>query len=191
MRAPVALLSLLRSRPRSALGAAIVVALGAAVAISGGSGPSTEPRPDAAAESGSPPNRSVRTSVLHVVDGDTIVVSLDGAEERVRYIGIDTPETEKPGQPLECYADEARERNEELVEGTSVGLEFDRELRDRFGRLLAYVEVGGLQINEALVRDGFARTLTIEPNTSRAEQLAILEVDAARAGRGLWGACGR
>ena len=185
MRASRVLISVLRSRPRSALATAVVLALGAFVAVNGTSGPSSESRPEAGGGSDSPRNSSMRAEVLRVVDGDTIVVSLDGTEERVRYIGIDTPETER----LECYADQATQRNAELVEGTTVGLEFDRELRDRFGRLLAYVEVRGIQINEALVRDGFARTLTIEPNTARAEELAGLEVDAGRAGRGLWGAC--
>ena len=189
MRTSQVVISVLRSRPRSALATAVVLALGAFVAVNGTSGPSSESRPEAGGGSDSPRNSSMRAEVLRVVDGDTIVVSLDGVEERVRYIGIDTPETEKPDQRLECYADQATQRNLELVDGTTVGLEFDRELRDRFGRLLAYVEVGGIQINEALVRDGFARTLTIEPNTARAEELAGLEVDAGRAGRGLWGAC--
>ena len=68
-------------------------------------------------------------------------------------------------------------------------LEFDRELRDDYGRLLAYVYVGEEFVNAELVAGGYARTLEIEPNTSRAEQLGRLETEAGAAGRGLWGAC--
>lgn len=127
--------------------------------------------------------------VVRVVDGDTIEVDLGGRVEDVRYIGIDTPESVKPGTPVECFGEEASDANRELVEGERVGLVFDRELRDRFGRLLAYVYVGGTFVNAELVRDGFARTLEIPPNTAEAEALSRLERGAAAAGRGLWGSC--
>lgn len=127
--------------------------------------------------------------VLRVVDGDTIEVSLDGARERVRYIGVDTPESVVPGEPVECFGRRAAAFNERLVAEGRVELRFDRERRDRYGRLLAYVRASGRDVNAELVRRGLARTLTIPPNDSRAEQLARLERDAASAGRGLWGAC--
>lgn len=131
----------------------------------------------------------VEAKVLEVIDGDTIVASIAGEEERIRYIGIDTPETDTSGQVGECYAAEATRLNEKLVGGRTVQLEFDEELRDRFGRLLAYVTADGRRVNEELVRSGSATTLTIEPNTARATRLAELETAAGRAGRGLWGAC--
>ncbi len=136
-----------------------------------------------------PAGHPSRAAVVRVVDGDTIVVELDGAEETVRYIGVDTPETVKPGAPVECFGPEASSLNKRLVEGETVRLAFDRERRDRYGRLLAYVHVGDLLVNAELIRQGVARTLEIEPNTSRADGLARLEAQAGRVGKGLWGAC--
>ena len=132
-----------------------------------------------------------RTSVevLRVVDGDTIEVLFDGSEEDVRYIGIDTPESVAPNQPVECFGHEASDFNAELVEGEKVELVFDAELRDRYGRLLAYVYIGDLFVNAKLVARGYARTLEIEPNTSMAPRLERLEQSAGSAGRGLWGSC--
>jgi micrococcal nuclease len=131
----------------------------------------------------------LRARVLDVIDGDTITVAVDGEAEDVRYIGIDTPEVD-PSIGVECFGDQASDRNEELVGGERVRLVFDDELRDRYGRLLAYVHVGERFINAELVRGGFARTLTIEPNTNRAGLLDRLEQAAGIAGRGLWSACG-
>lgn len=136
-----------------------------------------------------PPGGSAEADVERVVDGDTIEVYLDGHEEDVRYIGIDTPESVKPDSPVECFGPEASERNHELVDGRRVRLVFDRERRDVYGRLLAYVYVGDELINAELLRGGYAQTLEIEPNTSHAQQFREIESDAAAAGRGLWGAC--
>lgn len=135
------------------------------------------------------PAGPVEAEVLRVIDGDTIEVDLGGETEDVRYIGVDTPETVKPGTPVQCFGPQASSFNHELVEDRSVRLEFDRERRDVYGRLLAYVFVGDRFVNAALVEGGFARTLEIEPNTSRAAQLGRLELSAGEAGRGLWGAC--
>jgi micrococcal nuclease len=131
-------------------------------------------------------------AVERVIDGDTIVVRLGRREERVRYVGMDTPETVKPGTPVQCYGPAAHALNARLLgAGAGVTLRFDRELRDRYGRLLAYVyrAADGLFVNAALVRDGAARTLTIAPNTAHAPELARLQEAARSAGRGLWGAC--
>jgi micrococcal nuclease len=130
--------------------------------------------------------------VVRVVDGDTITVALAGRTERVRYIGIDTPESVKPDTPVQCYAHKAAAQNARLVARERVRLMFDVEPRDRFGRLLAYVYRvrDGLFIGAALARDGFARTLTIPPNVRFAERFRALAAQARRAGRGLWSACG-
>lgn len=145
---------------------------------------------DVADQGGRAADRStVAAKVLRVVDGDTIEVEIDGSSEDVRYIGVDTPETVKPGTPVQCYGPEASERNEELVGGRMVRLEFDRELRDVYGRMLAYVFVGERLVNAELIEAGYARTLAIEPNTSRADQLERLEAEAGTAGRGIWGSC--
>jgi micrococcal nuclease len=132
-----------------------------------------------------------RAQVLRVVDGDTIRVRLDGHIERVRYIGVDTPESVKPGTPVQCFAKRAAAANAALVAGRSVRLVGDVEQRDRYGRLLAYVyrEPDGTFVNGQLVRDGFARTLTIAPNMAHARQFAQLARTARARGRGLWTAC--
>jgi micrococcal nuclease len=130
--------------------------------------------------------------VARIVDGDTIVVALAGRNERVRYIGIDTPESVKPGAPVQCFAHAAAAANARLVARERVRLVLDAEARDRFGRLLAYVYRvrDGRFVNAALVRDGYARTLTIPPNVRFAERFRDLAAQARRAGRGLWRACG-
>jgi len=127
--------------------------------------------------------------VVRVVDGDTIEVDLGGEIEAVRYIGVDTPETVKPDEPVQCWGPQASAFNHRLVDGETVRLVFDRELRDVYGRLLAYVHADGVFVNAELVREGYARTLEIPPNTARAEQLSRLEQRAGEAGIGLWGAC--
>jgi micrococcal nuclease len=142
------------------------------------------------------PSGPVDARVTHVVDGDTIDVTMpDGDEESVRYIGIDTPETVKPDTPVQCGGPEAHEANERLVGGRTVTLRFDAERRDVYGRLLAYVYLPPragdhpLFVNAELVRRGLARTLTIPPNDSFAALFARLAARAGAAGRGLWGSC--
>ena len=127
--------------------------------------------------------------MTRVVDGDTIEVLLDGREEDVRYIGVDTPETVKPDTPVQCFGPQASAFNHALVEQRRVRLVFDVEQRDVYGRLLAYVYLGRRFVSAELVRRGLARTLTIPPNDRFAGRLKRLEIAAARAGRGLWGAC--
>jgi micrococcal nuclease len=128
--------------------------------------------------------------VRRVVDGDTILLT---SGERVRLIGVDTPESVKPGTPVQCYARRASAFTHRLLDGAAVRLVSGAERRDRYGRLLAYVyrESDGLFINAALVRDGYARTLEIAPNTAHAGEFAALASAARRAGKGLWGACRR
>jgi micrococcal nuclease len=137
------------------------------------------------------PARDLGGRVVRVTDGDTIRVALRGRVERVRYIGIDTPESVKPDAPVQCYAHRAAAENARLVAGRRVRLVLDVEAHDRFGRLLAYVyrEEDGLFVNQALVRGGFARTLTVPPNVRYARRFAALARQARRAGRGLWSAC--
>jgi micrococcal nuclease len=142
--------------------------------------------PGAGSDSGP---RSVRAEVERVIDGDTIEVRIEGAEDEVRYIGIDTPETVKPGTAVQCFGPQASALNHRLVEGRQVRLVFDRERRDVYGRLLAYVYAGPVFVNARLVRAGAARTLTIPPNDSHAPLFRRLERSAGLAGRGLWGAC--
>ncbi|MGN6257181.1 MAG: thermonuclease family protein [Solirubrobacterales bacterium] len=138
---------------------------------------------------GDPPPRSATAYVLRAVDGDTIEVRLDGRREDVRYIGIDTPETVKPGTPVQCFGPRAHRFNARLVTHRRVRLVFGVERRDVYGRLLAYVYLGRRFVNAELARRGFARTLTIPPNDRFARRFKRLQMGAAQAGRGLWGAC--
>jgi len=134
----------------------------------------------------------VRATVVDVSDGDTISVRLPGGrEESIRYIGVDTPETVHPTEPVGCYGPKASHFNERLVAGRQVRLRFDRERRDYYGRLLAYVYRGGLFVNAELVRRGFARAVYYSPNGAFRYRFESLQQRAARKGRGLWGSCRR
>jgi micrococcal nuclease len=132
---------------------------------------------------------SAKAFVTRVVDGDTIEARIDGREEDVRYIGVDTPETVKPDTPVQCFGPRASSFNHALVERRRVRLVFGVERRDIYGRLLAYVYLGRRFVNAMLVRRGLARSLTIAPNNRFALLFQRLELGAARTGRGLWGAC--
>jgi micrococcal nuclease len=143
------------------------------------------------ARGGGSPSASSVARVVRVVDGDTIVASVGGREERVRYIGMDTPEDVKPGTPVQCYSRRAAAENRRLVAGRRVRLVPDAEARDRYGRLLAYVYRAGdgLFVNAELVRLGYARPLTIPPNVAHEAEIARLARAARRGGRGLWSRC--
>lgn len=131
--------------------------------------------------------------VIRVVDGDTIVVELNGAEERLRYIGVDTPETVRPNSPVECYGEEASNANTELVGGTTVYLEKDISERDRFDRLLRYVYVvqdgEPVFVNLWLVEQGYAQVSTFPPDVRHEPEYRAAQRDASEEGRGLWGSC--
>lgn len=168
--------------------AAVFLAL-ACAGLLGGCGGSTGGSAGRGGDRSSEVGPTVR--VTRVVDGDTIVVSLDGRSERVRYIGVDTPETVKPNTPVQCYGKKASQLNRSLVEGRTVTLSFDRERTDRYGRLLAYVtRSDGLDVNAALLKNGAARTIEIRPNTSRARSYRALESKARSEQRGMWRMCG-
>jgi micrococcal nuclease len=123
--------------------------------------------------------------VERVIDGDTLVVT---GRVRVRLIGVDTPETKHPHKPVEPLGPEATEFTRSLVEDRDVRLAFDRERRDRYGRVLAYVYVDGKLLNEEIIRAGFSRAET-HYKFERAMALRFLqaEAEAREAGRGIWG----
>lgn len=130
--------------------------------------------------------------VSAVVDGDTLAVRIAGRDERVRLLGIDTPESVALDRPVQCYGREASQALSGLAPpGTQVRLFLDEEARDRFGRLLAYAyrTEDELFLNAWLVAEGFAATLVFEPNTAHAAEFAQLEATARAEGRGLWGQC--
>jgi micrococcal nuclease len=125
--------------------------------------------------------------VTQIVDGDTIDVELQGRRERVRYIGIDTPETKHPSRGVDPYGPEAAEANRRLVGERIVRLEFDVQPRDQYGRLLAYVYVGEVMVNAELVRQGYALLSTYPPNVKHEALFVRLQREAREAKRGLWG----
>jgi micrococcal nuclease len=159
-------------------------------AVAPGGTATASPAAGAPAATGSAFGRET-ARVVRVVDGDTIVVRLNGREERVRYIGVDTPETVAQDRPVECFGREASATNKELVEGKTVRLERDVSDRDQYGRLLRYVYVDGTFVNEELIRRGFATAVTFPPDVRETAKFRRLEQEARDGGRGLWGACRR
>ena len=130
--------------------------------------------------------------VVRVVDGDTLVADFAGRAEKVRLIGIDTPESVKPNTPVECFGKEASHHLEELLpEGTPIRVERDVEARDQYGRLLGYVyrTKDDLFVNRAQAEDGFADLLTFPPNVAHTDDFTAAVAAARTANRGLWGSC--
>jgi len=124
--------------------------------------------------------------VVRVIDGDTI--EIEGGV-KVRYIGIDTPETVDPRKPVQCFGKEASAKNEELAGGKEVKLEKDVSETDKYGRLLRYVWVGDLLVNEYLVKEGYAQVSTYPPDVKYQERFLAAQKEARENNRGLWGAC--
>lgn len=118
-----------------------------------------------------------------IVDGDTIKLS-DG--RRVRYIGVDTPETKHPSRPVEYYGRQASRYNHRLVAGRHLVLEYDMEAKDKYGRTLAYVHSGDIFVNALLVADGYAQVSTYPPNVRYASLFRWLQARARERGVGLW-----
>jgi micrococcal nuclease len=125
-------------------------------------------------------------TVVRVVDGDTIHVRLGARLEKVRYIGVNTPEVHHPRKGEEPGGREATAVNRSLVGGQRVRLETDVQARDRYGRLLAYVWVGDTMVNAELVRRGYAQVMTVPPNVRHQELFLALQREAREADRGLW-----
>ena len=122
--------------------------------------------------------------VTRVVDGDT--VEIEGGE-KVRYIGVDTPETVDPRKEVGCFGKEASDKNKQLVEGKEVRIEKDVSETDKYGRLLRYIYVGDIFINDFLVREGYAHVSTYPPDVKYQDQFLQAEKEAREAKKGLWG----
>jgi micrococcal nuclease len=121
-----------------------------------------------------------------VVDGDTIVVQIGMDEFKVRYIGIDTPETVDPRRPVGYFGKQASQKNTELVLARTVRLERDVSDVDKYDRLLRYVYVGEVMINAELVRLGYAKASTYPPDVKYSMLFTQLEREARNAKVGLW-----
>lgn len=122
--------------------------------------------------------------VTRVIDGDTIEIE---SGQKVRYIGIDTPETVHPSKPIECYGKEASDKNKELVERKKVRLEKDISETDKYGRLLRYVYVGDVFVNDYLVKEGYASSVSYPPDIKYQDKFREAEKQAREEEKGLWG----
>jgi micrococcal nuclease len=163
---------------------AVLLFLVVASGCAGSGGPAPAPAPATATLPA-----GVDVVVRKVVDGDTLEVS---GGERVRLIGVDTPESVAPDRPVGCFGKEASRFTATLVPpGTPIRLVGDVEQRDRFGRLLAYVyrQADGLFVNAELLRQGFAQLLTIPPNIAHTDQFTAIARRAREGTQGLWAAC--
>jgi endonuclease YncB( thermonuclease family) len=127
--------------------------------------------------------------VTKVTDGDTIHVTYQGHDERVRLIGVDTPEVPWYGGKEECYGVATGLYARRRLTGRSVRLAFDVERRDHYGRLLAYVYLGRELFNLTLVRLGYATSDPVPPDTRMASTFSAAERVARSERQGLWSAC--
>ena len=155
-----------------------LVAVGLSLLMSCGSGATTE--------------NKVLITILKVVDGDTVDIDIKGNTERVRLIGVNTPETKHPTKPIECFGPEASAYLTQLLpKGTHVRIERDIEARDRYGRMLLYLyrESDNFFINLDLVLRGYGTPMSIEPNTFHRNNFVRAAAQAEAANVGLWKAC--
>lgn len=139
-------------------------------------------------------DKNIKIRVLRVIDGDTIEIEENGKKYKLRYLGIDTPETVDPRRGVQCFGKEASNENKSLVEGKEITLEKDISEIDRFGRLLRYVYLKlddgkVLFVNDYLVREGFAKALTYPPDVKYNERFLEAERGARENKKGLWGKC--
>ncbi len=151
-----------------------------------GSAPATTSPP------GSPTALDANATMVRAVDGDTIDVTVGNHRERVRLIGIDTPETKKPNTPVQCFGPEATKFTTSLLPaGSRLHLERDVVARDDYGRLLAYVYVvgDGTFVNLKIIRQGYARPLPIPPNVAHAGEFSEAARVAEADDIGLWARC--
>jgi micrococcal nuclease len=156
----------------------------------GGSGKAPAGLATSAAERASwpdPPNDALVARVERVVDGDTFIATVRNRRERVRIIGVDTPESVDPNRPDEPFGQEASDFAKHYLNGATVRMAGDVEPRDRYGRLLAYVWLrDGTFWNALLAAEGYAQQLTIPPNVTYADLFRRLVSEARRNNRGLW-----
>nr|WP_246314776.1 thermonuclease family protein [Paenibacillus foliorum] len=137
-------------------------------------------------KSASTHNGRESVKVERVVDGDTFEIKLDGKKEKVRLIGVDTPETKKPNTPVMFYGKEASDFTKKRLENKTVELEWDVERKDRYDRLLAYVWIDDELYNRTLISEGYARIATFPPNVKYVDLFKKDQEEARKKQKGLW-----
>ncbi|TXC91496.1 thermonuclease family protein [Metabacillus litoralis] len=129
----------------------------------------------------------INAEVNRVVDGDTLNVSIDGKEETVRLLLVDTPETVHPTKPVEPFGPEASTYMKKLLTGNKVDIELDVGERDKYGRLLAYIYFEEKMVNKLLLEKGLARVAYVfEPNTKYVDEFYEIQKQAQNKAIGIW-----
>ena len=125
---------------------------------------------------------------VRTIDGDTIRINYEGRERKVRYLLIDTPETNEPPEENQPFAEEALKRNDELMKSGKLEIQFDvGDREDKYNRLLAYLYIDGESVQEKLLEEGLARVAYIyEPNSTNVDAFKEAEAKAKKAGLGIW-----
>ena len=180
-----------RIRPSLVLGLVAVVIAGCSPTLTPAAPTPGAPSASAVASGPAPIGATETARVVRVVDGDTIIVDRGRGSERLRYIGIDAPESVKPDTPVQFMGEEASAANADLVAGREVILERDVSETDQYGRLLRYVWLrdgdAWMFVNLELVRRGFAHAVTFPPDVRWVDVLRSAERAARDANAGLWG----
>lgn len=176
------------SKPEPAKADTVSTASTNAVQPSPGAAVATAAAPTTAAPTQQPvvaPAR-IQAKVTEVVDGDTFKVTINGKEETVRMLLIDTPETKHPDKPVQPFGPEASKFTKDLLTGKTVELEKDISERDKYGRLLAYVYVNGQSVQEKLLEKGLARVAVYPPDVKNVDKYREIQSKAQKAGVGIW-----
>ena len=137
-------------------------------------------------DSNVPDNTTIPATVVRVVDGDTLKATVDGKEETIRLILVDTPETVHPSKTVQPFGPEASDFAKKTLEGKEVGLELDVSERDQYGRILAYVWIGDKMFNEMLLEKGLARVSVFPPDVKYVDRFREIESKARQKGIGIW-----
>lgn len=124
--------------------------------------------------------------VVEVTDGDTFVINLNGVKEKIRLIGVNTPETVHPTKGAEPYGKEASDFTKSCLSGKKVSIELDIQERDTYGRILAYAYLDGNMFNKTLLEEGYAQVTTVQPNSKYADVFLKIELVARDNNKGLW-----
>ena len=132
------------------------------------------------------PYEKQKVKVVRVIDGDTVEIE---GKIKVRYIGVNTPELHDPKKPVECFGQAASDENKRLVEGKEIYIQKDISETDKYKRLLRYVWVGDIFVNDYLVRQGFAQVSTFPPDVKYQQQFLEAQTVARQNNRGLWKEC--
>lgn len=150
--------------------------------------------PVVAAPSIAVPAEAFQATVVRIVDGDTIIARTapGGSKLRVRVVGIDTPESVKPGEGVACYGHQASTFTGRLIPaGTTIKAAYEVDQHDKYGRELWDIWLpDGRSLESIMAASGVARIDPFPPNIQHADVIAAASVMAQRARRGLWGACG-